>query len=303
MNKSSKKYGISKEAYGCLGAIIAAIITGICALTVALPSLVPFFKPVFTVIPSPFVPQQIQTLLNPTNALQIPLLTPTLSDSGAPIPSNPMPSPSPTYQLPVISSSTPTLEPNIIFSDSFDTQINPAYWQQLGTWMITNGQPILVNDCRSGTSQCFYYLGAFVSGGILLPSAAQLNNYAIEYDFINDPESEHFNGPYMWIILAYQDEKNFIAIPIQTYGEVGYMTAFINGQETEIPSSEVKFSKRAINHLRIEIRGTNLKLIVNDSVLYEFYSLPVNLSGIVGIAVGSSDVPLFDNFALYQLPK
>lgn len=45
MSVSRKQKGISKEMWGCLGSIGAALITGICALIVGLPTFISLFKP------------------------------------------------------------------------------------------------------------------------------------------------------------------------------------------------------------------------------------------------------------------
>lgn len=48
MSNTEKDKKSNKEMWGCIGAISAALITGICALIIALPTLIVFFQGLFT---------------------------------------------------------------------------------------------------------------------------------------------------------------------------------------------------------------------------------------------------------------
>ncbi len=75
MSVSKKQKGISKEMWGCLGSIGAALITGICALIVGLPTFVSLFKPTPATTEYPAAITQptalaVESLLPPTQMLE-----------------------------------------------------------------------------------------------------------------------------------------------------------------------------------------------------------------------------------------
>jgi len=112
-----------------------------------------------------------------------------------------------TYLLPVVETATSTPEPNLLFSDDFESGIS-SNWQQFGTWMISNGQPVLaipysVNPSSSSISPFERWI---FDGGMILPGIAQLDNYALEFDFQDKNE--------FLILLSYKDEQNYKMIRV-----------------------------------------------------------------------------------------
>jgi serine/threonine protein kinase len=246
---------------------------------------------------------------------EIPSLSPTtdkpqLADTWTPMAvdtSTPYPTYTqlPTYTqqpvLPVIQTATFTLEPNLLFSDNFDNEINPAYWQRFGTWMVVNGMPVLVEGYKSDNK---YPVSAFnwgiaSQGGLLFPATANLDNIAIEFDLGKRTTANMF-----LVLLAYKDEYNFKKFLVDNSSNSSYFDQFAfctNGNCKNIPQSLAEFSSVSQNHIRIEIRGNSLSVYMNKKLVYDYKDLPETVSGEFGLGV-SSGTPEFDNFKIYQLP-
>ncbi len=204
-----------------------------------------------------------------------------------------------TYLLPVVETATSTPEPNLLFSDDFESGIS-SNWQQFGTWMVTDGQPVVVANNPT------YYKngnGGFNEARIILPSTVQLDNFALELEFGSD---DYCAG--IKILLSYRDENNYKLINIscsEYYRKIaaqGFIF-FNNEKQLSIPDSSNKegIYNSPTNHVRIEVRSTSLKLYINEKIIYDFINLPDSVTGTVGIAA-SQNSPVFDNFKIYQLP-
>lgn len=199
--------------------------------------------------------------------------------------------PSPTDALPTIAPATPTTAANLIFEDTFDFGINKNNWLRFGTWIISNGQPVFVQDYTSE----FRYGGA-----LILPGTSTLNNIAVEFDF---PLSESSFA----IIFGYQADDNFKAIKLSqrtknyTSMDIGPLIFYKNDTSITIPESNVFFIADSINRLRIELKDFSLSMFINGKLVYDFQSLPDSVSGGIGFATGQT-TPQVDNFSIYQLP-
>jgi hypothetical protein len=218
---------------------------------------------------------------------------PPASSGSTPYPTyTPMPTYTP-FSLPSIEAPTNTPEPgNLLFSDTFDNEINPAYWQQFGKWMISNGVPIVVEAYYSDSVSVLNGMGS-----LLFPGTAQLDNIAIEFDLVSYQD--------LYILFSYKDGLNYKRIRIctscsrRTMGEFYFHT---NETSIAIPQSEVSMAGEKVpTHIRIEIRGNSLVLYVNERLKYNFKDLPDSMTGTIGFAVSSRD-PAIDDFKIYQLP-
>jgi hypothetical protein len=191
--------------------------------------------------------------------------------------------------VPMIPTPAGTPELNLLFSDNFDTEINPAYWQTFGTWMYSKDKPVLLSAYKPGTKYDGNAFGGY-SSGLVFPGTANLDNIAIEFDIAYGQKLE--------VLLAYKDEYNFKGFYIDNYrGNLDSFVFYADGKKQAIPQSQVGFSA-GTTHVRIEIRGTSLAVYMNGQVTYDFKYLPESEAGAFGFA--SSEC--IDNFKIYQLP-
>jgi hypothetical protein len=199
--------------------------------------------------------------------------------------------PLPTYTLgiiPIIPTSTSTVEPNLIFEDNFDNGIDATHWQTFGTWAVANGAPVAVE--RYASDNKFNY-GAFSSrSGLIFPGTAQLDNIAVEFDV----------DLYLHFILAFKDEYNYKSFYI-SQAQLDFFRFISNGNIIGIPQSHTEFTSNKPTHVRVEIKGNSLTVYINQKIEYDFQNLPEPVSGAIGFSVGHNQ-PAFDNFKIYQLP-
>lgn len=215
--------------------------------------------------------------------------------------------PYPNRIVPTINNTpTATLEPNLLYFDNFDNEINPKYWQQFGKWMVANGVPVIVEAYKPGDK--FKYSAFALSGGLIFPSASQLDNIVIEFDWM-DPDYIHNSK--LYILLSYKDEYNYKSVEVNLdyhanslYPSIYELSGFYfvaNEKRIEIPQSRKDFLPTNSYHFRIGIRGNSLIINVNGQTLYNFKNLPEPITGAIGFAtlMGKNSI---DNFKIYQLP-
>jgi archaellin len=196
--------------------------------------------------------------------------------------------------LPVADTPTNTSIPNMLFSDDFNNGIK-ADWKQFGTWMVTNGQPVVVQNSQSDIVNSPFR----GTGGLILPGTAQLDNFAVELDYTDDCRNYYD----FYFILSFKDEKNYKSIAfVCNNNQISSFNFVRDGQNLSIPESNQRYSSKSpMNHLRLEVRTTILKLFINDKLIYNFINLPDSVAGTVGLATYSQS-PIFDNFEIFQLP-
>jgi len=219
--------------------------------------------------------------------------------TSTPVPTSTLQStytPYPTYTqavIPIIPTSTNAPESNLIFEDNFDNGINTEYWQVFGSWMISDGNPVVVERYKSDKK---FINSAFDGkGGLIFPGTAQMDNIAIEFDFAET------GYPSMDVLLSCVDEYNYKRIYIE--GSVNLDSSFSffsNGNGMTIPESFFNFSKNNPNHTRIEIKGNSLNLYMNQKKIYDFKNLPDVVTGPIGFVMYFGSPGLL-NFKVYQL--
>jgi hypothetical protein len=242
---------------------------------------------------------QTQAVVNSTSTAVAATLNapPTSTNSPQPPTATKAPAPAtvtPASLLPPVADTpTNTPIPNLIFSDDFNNGIK-ADWQQFGTWMVTDGQPVGVTRYKTDVVNSAFRMGV----GITLPGTAQLDNIAIEFDFVR----LDFN---FYLLLDYQNENNFKVINFYDYyHEKAELSAYDDkeGNSQLIPESESKFDYGyPNNHARLEIRGSSLKLFVNQKLIYNYINYPSSFAGVIGFSYYTGH-PQFDNFQIFQLP-
>jgi hypothetical protein len=207
----------------------------------------------------------------------------------------PYPPPGETTVFQPIAPPSLTPEPNLIFLDTFDNAIDPSYWQQFGTWAISNGYPLLVQEQKYKSGDSSVFNG---HGGLLFLGTSQMDNIAMEFDTGADVSID--------ILLSYQNEHNYkkVSIYCSYYGNSTFnsFTFVSNDNAITIPQSSVTFDgEYPVNHIRIEIRGSSLSVYVNSDLKYDFRDLPEKVNGTFGIVTQDKKL-VFDNFKIYKLP-